>query len=209
MTVFYPNLRAVFAITLALLPLYSHATVIQILHTNDLHAALKTSGAPKSGEAELGGWAQIKAKMDELTAQAQSQGMETLRVDAGDFTEGTLYYFPDSGLNVLKTFQDMGYEAATMGNHDWLMGARGMDTLYGKAPFHFPILSANLKLRSNLQNLSRQIVPTTQIIKAGIKIGIMGLSTDEALYSWIPAVQSRKNEFKLKSYADGTSDAED
>ena len=187
----------------------AQATVIQILHTNDLHAALSTAGAPKPGDDEYGGWAQIKAKMDELTAAARSQGIETLRLDAGDFTECTMDYFPDQEVNILRAFQHMGYDAAALGNHDWMMGARSLDAAYGRAPFPFPILSANLKLRSNLTHLRRQVVPSTQVTKAGVRIGIVGLSTDEALYKWIGAVSSRKNEFRLNAFDDNTYEDQD
>jgi 2',3'-cyclic-nucleotide 2'-phosphodiesterase (5'-nucleotidase family) len=196
-------------ISCLLFSISAHATVIQILHTNDLHAALSTAGAPKAGDDEYGGWAQVKAKMDELTAQAKEHGMETLRVDAGDFTEGTMDYFPDFGTHILKTFQHMGYDVATMGNHDWLMGARNMNIAYGEAPFPFPVLSANISLKRNLPNLIRQIIPTAQIIKSGIKIGIVGLSTDEAMYKWITAVNSRKNEFKINGYSDSSYEDQD
>ncbi len=178
------------------------AKIIQILHTNDLHASLTTAGAPASGEAEFGGWAQIKAKMDSLTQEASAKGISTLRVDAGDFSEGTTYYFPDSGKGVLAAFQSMGYDAATLGNHDWLMGARDLDRTLGEQPFSFPLLSANIKVASTLKNIHQQIVPTTQIIKDGIKIGLMGLSTDEAFYRWITAVNSNKNDMKILPFFD-------
>ena len=191
-----------FLALLLLHPSMSRATVIQILHTNDLHASMQTAGAPAEGEQEYGGWAQVKAKMDELRAEAKAKGIDTIQLDAGDFTEGTIEYFPDRGSHILKTFQDMGYDATTVGNHDWLMGAVGMDTLYGLAPFPFPVLSANIEIDRRLKNLKSQIFPTTQIVKSGIKIGIMGLSTNEAFYSWIPKVGSKPNDFKIVPYAD-------
>ena len=182
----------------------AQAKVIQILHTNDLHAALNISGAAADGAPEYGGWSQIKTVMDQLAASAKSQDIETVRLDAGDFMEGTISYFPDHGLNVLKAFQNMGYDAASLGNHDWLMGARNFDDVLGKSPFSFPILSANTEFSSDLKNLPAQIVPTTQIIRDGIKIGIVGLSTDEVFYKWITKVDSYKNDMKIKDYRDST-----
>jgi 5'-nucleotidase/UDP-sugar diphosphatase len=190
-------------LTLAALPLHAaQATVIQILHTNDLHATLKASGAPREGLEASGGWAQIKTVMDQLTAQAQSQGIETIRLDAGDFFEGTLDYFPDQGTNVLKAFQSMGYDAAALGNHDWLMGARNTDRAFAKTPFPFPLLSANSEFSSALKNLKKQILPSTQIIRSGLRIGVMGLSTDEIFYKWITAVDSYKNDMVIRRYQD-------
>ena len=194
------------AIVLTLfLSVSSEAKIIQILHTNDLHASLMTSGAPAAGTPEFGGWAQIKSKMDLLTDQAAARGISTLRVDAGDFFEGTSFYFPDSGKSVLEAFQNMGYDAATLGNHDWLLGARDLDRVLGDLPFPFPLLSANLKIASALKNIKNQIEPSTQIIKDGTRIGIMGLSTDEAFYRWITKVNSKKNDLKILPYLSGVA----
>ena len=129
-------------VTLSLLQITAaNATVVQILHTNDLHASLKASGAPAEGRETAGGWAQLKSTLDELTEKAKLQNIETIRLDAGDFFEGTLSYFPDNGANVLKAFQSMGYDAAALGNHDWLMGARNTNQAFGKTPFPFPYSS--------------------------------------------------------------------
>jgi 2',3'-cyclic-nucleotide 2'-phosphodiesterase (5'-nucleotidase family) len=180
----------------------ANATLIQILHTNDLHAAMETFGAPNPQEQEYGGWAQLKATMDGLTSDASAHGIETIKLDAGDYTEGSSFYFSDHGKNVIRAFQHLGYDATAMGNHDWLMGADAMEELYRDLPFPFPVLSANTKITRRLPNLSQQIQPTTQIVKSGIKIGIFGLSTDEQLYSWIPSVESRKRDMRIKDYRD-------
>jgi 2',3'-cyclic-nucleotide 2'-phosphodiesterase (5'-nucleotidase family) len=201
------NRKTTLLLSLTLLTSSAHAKVIQILHTNDLHAAMKTSGAVRTNESEFGGWAQIKTIMDRLTAAAKIQGVETVRLDAGDFYEGTSLYFPDHGKSVLKAFQHMGYDAAALGNHDWLMGADNLDRAFGEMPFSFPILSANLKIKSSLPNLKKQIIPSTQIVRDGIKIGVFGLSTDEALYSWIPRIDSYKNDMKILDFRDDDSDA--
>jgi 2',3'-cyclic-nucleotide 2'-phosphodiesterase (5'-nucleotidase family) len=173
------------------------ATVIQILHTNDLHASLISAGAPLNGSEEKGGWAQLKTVMDRLTLEAQIQGIETLKLDAGDFSEGTVHYFPDRGIHVLKAFQSIGYDAVALGNHDWMQGARAMNTTYGLAPFPFPVLASNVWIADELEHLKKQIVPTASIQKAGVRIGIVGLTTPEAFYKWNLKVGSAKNDFKI------------
>jgi len=189
----------------------SEAKVIQILHTNDLHAAIRTAGAPADGESEMGGWGQIKTIMDRLTLEAKNKGIETVRLDAGDFLEGTMFYFSDHGKNVMKAFQNIGYDAVALGNHDWLMGPQNMDVTFGENPFPFPILSANTEISPWLKNLRKQISATTQIVRDGIKIGIVGLSTDEMAYKWITKVDSYKNDMIIHDYRDhkdldGTTD---
>ncbi len=185
----------------------AHAEIktVQILHTNDLHASLRTAGAPAAGEFEMGGWDRIKWKMDELTAAAQAKGIETIRLDAGDFFEGTLDYFPDHGKHILEAFQSMGYDAAALGNHDWLMGASSLNLAFSTSPFSFPILSANVHISKAMTALKNTIVPFKELVRNGIKFGIMGLSTHESLYRWVTGVDSRRRDLKILDYQDTTS----
>lgn len=179
------------------------AVVIQILHTNDLHAALNTAGEPKPGDPEYGGWVQVKAVLDYWTQRGKELGIdETIRLDAGDFLEGTIQYFPQNGINVLRTYQQMDWDASALGNHDWLMGARGLDQLLSQRPFTSPLLSANIKIHPRLKALSKQLSPYTIVEKAGVKIGVFGLSTTEAFYKWIPKIRSRCCDFKIRNYED-------
>jgi len=181
-------------------PALTQAKVLQILHTNDLHASLTASGATSNGQSKTGGWAQVKTVMDRLTADAKAKQIETIRLDAGDFFEGTLSYFPDNGVNVLRAYQSMNFDATTLGNHDWLMGAVNTDASFGKSPFPFPVLSANIDICKGLPNLKKQIKPTTQILKDGIRIGVVGLSTDEIFYKWITKVDSGKKQMRIQDY---------
>lgn len=189
----------------------AQAKVIQILHTNDLHAALNTAGEPEAGKPEYGGWAQIKWLMDDLTDRAAHpekygkvgvEPMETIRLDAGDFLEGTMLYFPDQGTNVLEAYNRMGWDASTLGNHDWLMGARGLDALLKRLPLRHPLVSANIKVSPDLKTLSRQLRPYTIIEKAGLKIGVFGLATTEIFYKWITKVRSKKKDMRIQDYYD-------
>lgn len=170
---------------------------------------MESAGIPRAGDVENGGWAQIKAKMDALTASAAAQNIETIRLDAGDFIEGTMLYFPNHGRDVFRAYLQMGYDASALGNHDWLMGATGLNTLFGEmtelgllTPKNHPILSANIELGPRMNHLRAQMKPYTIIERAGVKIGVMGLSTTEAFYKWIPKIRSRKSDFKLKDYLD-------
>lgn len=208
------------ALAVALAPAHARAAIIQILHTNDLHAALNTAGEPKPGEPEFGGWAQIKTVMDRLEHEAANPKdksippMETIRLDAGDFIEGTLLYFPKNGVNVMRAYNRMGFDATTLGNHDWLAGARALDALIApppantlndappSEPFAQPLVSANIQVHPRLKNLSQQLRPYTIIEKAGVKIGVFGLATTEAFYKWIPKLRSKKSDFRLKDYHD-------
>ncbi len=172
------------------------AAVLQILHTNDLHASLKTAGHPLEGKREMGGWAQIAATMNRLEGEAAQQGIPTIRLDGGDFFEGSAYYFADQGRPVLKTIDAMKYNAIAHGNHDGLCGAAALNALYGEGWFHTPLLAANFVVnKKNLGFLSRQLQdPQHNVVTlhraGGIKVNVFGLTTNEKVYEWATEVNT-------------------
>ncbi len=181
------------------------AARIQILHTNDLHASLQTAGAPPQGDIELGGWAQVKTILDQLTQEAAKSGIESIRLDGGDFSEGTLHYFADSGKNSIRAFQAMNFDVAVFGNHDWKMGARSLNRVFAENPFPFPVLGANLSISHRLSALKKQITPSTQLIRGGIKIGILGITTDEIVYKWMTRIGSKRRDLRVLNWRDDPS----
>ncbi len=186
------------------------AKVLQILHTNDLHSALFTGGAPAAyqpatpyrsaipAETEYGGWPQIKATMDRLTEEAAAQGIETVIFDAGDFYEGSVYSFADQGNSALEAYQAFHFNATALGNHDWLSGAVAMDTMFGLHPFPFPVLAANFKVHPSLRALDRTIDPFFRFkLKDGTNLAVLGLTTTEAFYKWCTDIDSRKKDARF------------
>lgn len=159
----------------------SRATDLQILHTNDLHGHFEHSG----DDVEQGGYAYIKSTLDRLKQEAQDQGIETLIVDAGDFSEGSIFYLANQGANAFRMMDKMGYEAVTLGNHDWMMGVERLDEILGWARPRFAFLGANFKVNPRLRpHLKKFIQPSTVIIKSGVRIGILGLTTSDMTYAW-------------------------
>ncbi len=90
---------------------------ISILHTNDLHSHFKA----ELDEANLGGLARLKTQVDRLKNDPAWRGRSVL-VDAGDWSEGQIYYTLDGGASTLELMDDIGYSATILGNHDWLNG---------------------------------------------------------------------------------------
>lgn len=152
---------------------------LQIIHTNDMHSHLEHGSAPG-----LGGYAQVKAKIDELRMQAQAQGIDVLQLDSGDFSEGSQFYLAKRGAVVWKVLDSMGYDAVTIGNHDWLLGPGDLDRVVGltKPSFHF--LGANFYYHADRKNLARYMEPSAEFNRAGVKIGVLGLTTNQFLYAW-------------------------
>ncbi|WP_127716241.1 bifunctional UDP-sugar hydrolase/5'-nucleotidase [Halobacteriovorax sp. HLS] len=159
----------------------SVASVVQILHTNDLHSYYDNTIIDPS----RGSYAALKAKMDELEVEATTQGIPTLRFDAGDFLEGNLYYMADKGKRSFKIMEEMGFDAVAIGNHDWLMGGKELNKLLKEQPPIFEYLGANFKPKGLLHSAIRKNVkPYTTFYIDDIKLGVMGLTTNELFYKW-------------------------
>ena len=100
---------------------------IVIIHTNDLHSHLnglspETEYTPlvKDMDPTLGGMARIAGYIDN---QKELFGDKLLVVDAGDFLMGTLFQTIELNEGFqLNLMHKMGYEFATLGNHEFDFG---------------------------------------------------------------------------------------
>jgi len=140
---------------------------LTILHTNDVHSRLEPFGADGGKYAGQGGVAARAA----LIAQIRREEENVLLLDAGDIFQGTPYFNLYKGEPEMKAMAMMGYDAATMGNHDFDAGIEG----FARQLHHvnFPIIIANYDFTKTV--LEGKTKPYTIIKKAGIKIGIFGL----------------------------------
>jgi 2',3'-cyclic-nucleotide 2'-phosphodiesterase (5'-nucleotidase family) len=166
-----------------LLPMRAALAVdIQILHTNDLHGFFEHS----ISNPEVGGYARIKAMMNDLRSEGQSRGIETLAVDAGDFMEGNLYYMANKGRDSFQIMNLMGYDAVAMGNHDYLMGSGTLEDIVKNHPPQFAFLGANFQVINILAypHLAKEVAPYKIYEFDGIKVAFIGLTTNELFYTW-------------------------
>lgn len=186
----------------AALPGRATARLLQIIHTNDLHSHLEKGSSPG-----FGGYAAVKTIMDRLKFEAAVQGIDTLALDAGDFSEGSQFYLADRGQKVWEVLDAMGYDAITIGNHDWLMGPKDLDRIVGNVKPSFAFLGANFIFDGRWANLGKYMKPWAEYQKAGAKIAVLGLTTDQFLYTWraedgfvhTPQLEAREDIKKLKA----------
>lgn len=150
---------------------------IQLLHTNDLHSFFEGN---RSGK---GGYARIKTIVNELKKEAELAGVPTLFLDGGDFGEGTSFYMADEGADSLRMLDELGIEAAVLGNHDYMQGGKGLAKQIEKANLKAKILSANLGGEWAM-GLRGKIPSMAFFKKAGIKVGVFGLSTAEPHFQY-------------------------
>jgi len=140
---------------------------LTILHTNDVHSRLEAFGADGGKFAGQGGVAERAA----LIHQIRKEEEHVLLLDAGDIFQGTPYFNLYKGEPEMRAMSMMGYDAATMGNHDFDAGIVGFANQLPHA--NFPILIANYEFTKTV--LEGKTKPHTIIKKAGLKIGIFGL----------------------------------
>ncbi len=159
----------------------AEARPLKVIHTNDLHSFFEEADAPGRG-----GYAAVKATIDRLKADARDQGMDTLVLDAGDFSEGNSFFFADEGRTSWSIMDQMGYDAVAIGNHDFLIGLRQMDKILSSVRPTTPFLSANLEVdpQARVPALRKHIQPYVELNRAGARIAVLGLLTDELVYKW-------------------------
>lgn len=160
--------------------LNAEAKLVQILHTNDTHSFLDST----THTTELGGSARLKSLIDFYRAKGDEEGLTNLVIDAGDFMEGNLYYMADKGRKSFEVHNQMGYEMVALGNHDYMMGAPEFDKLLGEVDLNFSLLAANLEISSDYPNIRKKIQPYKEIEIDGIKVAVLGLTTNEVFYTW-------------------------
>lgn len=151
--------------------------VVQIIHTNDLHSYFQgTRGG-------IGGYAQLKAKIDELKAEAASKGIPTFYLDAGDFGEGSSFYFSNHGVDSLRALDLLGVDVTVLGNHDFILGGKQLRNQMKEAGLKAKILSANLRGK-RWMGLKKMMPDYVDYDLDGLKLRIFGLTTNEIHYMY-------------------------
>ena len=158
----------------------TRATEIQILHTNDIHSHLDHS----IHRPELGGHGRLKSMLSRLRKQAQDEGVQTIAMDAGDFSEGHIYYLADRGRTTFQIHGSVGFDVSVIGNHDYLMGAKDLDVILRDVDMSFELLGANFHTSPKYVNIKEKMKPYWETEVDGVKIGVLGLTTDDLLYEW-------------------------
>ena len=161
-------------ITLGAVPyeLFAHEdfTTISILHTNDIHCHIEPFTGSNERYANKGGLARIA----KLAALERQKNPNTLLLDAGDMFQGTPYFNYFKGELMLKVMSEAGYDASTIGNHEFDNGLQGIKDPLPNA--EFPIISSNYDFSDTILSGS---FPEYKIFRRdGVKIGIYGVGIE-------------------------------
>ncbi len=152
---------------LASLQVENELQKLTILHTNDVHSRLEAFPMDGGRNQGMGG----VAARAELINKIRSEEEHVLLLDAGDIFQGTPFFNKYKGEPEIKAMTAMGYDAATMGNHDFDAGIENFTSQLSNA--QFPIVICNYDFTNTPMEFKHQ--PYKIIRKGKLKIGITGV----------------------------------
>lgn len=161
---------------------------LAIIGTNDLHGAL--------GRLPL-----LAGFMSNLRSARERDGGGVLLIDAGDMFQGTLESNLTEGADVVRAYNAIGYTAAAVGNHEFDFGPEGpaatpsspdddaRGALKARArEAKFPIITSNILDAQSNSRIKWPNMPASTLVEvAGIKVGIIGASTEATPFTTMPA----------------------
>jgi len=176
--------------------LFAGEKVLTIIHTNDLHSHL-LGFSPNidyrpdvtGGDDTRGGWARIATI---LKQEREKRKNPVLVLDGGDFLMGSLFHMISREEAVeLRLMKEMGYDAVTLGNHEFDLKPRGLAQILQSAEakggmpsivFSNAIFSKESDRDDTLEGAFKKglVKPYMVVEKGGMKIGIFGLMGKDA-----------------------------
>lgn len=170
-----------------------------ILHTNDWQSRLlgfgpnnEYSPATANDDGTVGGVARLATLLTARRAAAGEQPL--LLLDGGDFTMGTLFHTVtrETG-GELQLMTALGYDGATLGNHEFDFRPAGLAAMIGAAAkikgTLVPLLASNMRfdpLRKGDDSLQAQMdagrIQSYRVLeRGGIRFGLFGLLGKDAV----------------------------
>ena len=144
---------------------------ITLLHTNDTHSRIEPFGPGSGNLTGLGGI----ARRSTMVKQIRRDTPNVLLLDAGDVFQGTPYFNQYKGFVDFKLMTMCGYDAGTLGNHDFDNGVEGLTAAMAEA--RFPLLNCNLDC-GGAPALAAHLRPWLVREFPGVKVGITGVIVD-------------------------------
>jgi 5'-nucleotidase len=144
---------------------------LTILHTNDTHSRLDPFPMDGSRNAGLGGVAGRATVIENIRSKAE----HVLLLDAGDVFQGTPYFNLYNGEPEIKALTALGYDAITIGNHDF---DGGIENLAAQIRSHggFQTIVSNYDFNGTpMESLA---VPYKIYKKGKLKIGVLGVGIE-------------------------------
>lgn len=140
-----------------------------VLHTNDVHSTIMPLNENLDNK-DLAGRGGFVRRVNMIKEQ-RAQHPDLLFFDSGDFSQGSGYYTLFKGEVEIGLMNQMGYDAATIGNHEFDFGLENMARIFRMA--NFPIVCSNYDFTgTSCEGLVKDYIT---LKRNGLKIGVFGL----------------------------------
>lgn len=160
----------------------SDTVIITVIGTNDVHGHVRALPV-------FGGYLRILRELRE------NDGGAVVLLDGGDMFQGTLESNLLEGAPIVEAYGALGYDAVTIGNHEFDYGPAGEHVTPSEpgedprgallalaAQADYPFLSANLLVAESGAPIEwERVVPSVRLEKAGLSIGVIGVTTEDTL----------------------------
>jgi 5'-nucleotidase len=141
-----------------------------ILHTNDTHSTIMPLN-PNIDNRDLAGRGGFLRRVNMIKEQ-RNLHPGLLLIDSGDFSQGSGYYTLFKGEVEIGLMNQMGYDAVTIGNHEFDFGMENMAKLFRMADF--PVVCSNYDCTGTV--LEGLVKPYVTLMREGVKIGLFALA---------------------------------
>jgi 5'-nucleotidase len=162
------------ALSLSMLPeeLFASGELIRltVMHTNDMHCHIDPFPADHAEYPGQGGLIRVAS----IINKARIENPNLLVLDGGDMFQGTPYFNYFKGEIMTEIMSKIGYDAGTIGNHEFDNGLGDILSAIKKAKF--PLVSSNYDFSGTI--LAEFVKDHYILEKGGIKIGIYGLGIE-------------------------------
>lgn len=139
---------------------------VVILHTNDLHGQVYPS-------RDKGGLAALAWQLKKIRAEETQKGARVFIVDCGDFFQGTPEGDLTEGKIIVDAYNEIGYDALCVGNHDFDLGPPVLEALAKRAKFKF--------LGANVYDTSGQVPDylASKVVYTDAQLEMIGITTSD------------------------------
>lgn len=143
---------------------------LEVLHTNDTHSCIMPLN-PNLADTAVAGRGGFLRRVS-MIKEERAKNPDLLLIDSGDFSQGSPFYTMFKGDVEVGLMNLMGYDAVTIGNHEFDFGLENMARIFKMAKF--PVVCANYDFTGTC--VEGLVKPYVIIKRNGLKIGLFGLS---------------------------------
>ena len=160
---------------------------LAVLHINDMHSRIDQIAAsaatcrPQDAEENkcFGGSARLATAIRQRRAAQEGAGLPVITLDAGDQSQGTLYYTTYGGRAEVQMMNAIGFDAMGVGNHEFNRGDASLAQMIDTA--QFPVVSGNIRVAAGTP-LAGKIKDHVILERGGEKIAILGVTTPDTVF---------------------------